>query len=159
LNGTVESATLRNLRSCPHAWRRVVAVLRRVPGLVPGILYVVTAGSLFSSESDKLGTVASLEAAKSPLGASGVTRALPNERCTNLRALSHGTQREGFLAVRPTLESSVASATLEIEPAFQGCREERRYFDVRSSAIARIRTAGYIAKGLHILDVPERGGG
>lgn len=102
LNGAGEAATCRYGYSWLHAWRRVVAVLRRMPGLVPGILYVVTASSLFRAGSWlRIGSATGPETWKTAGTASCLTRALPNERTTDSRALAHETV--GFAAGAQTL--------------------------------------------------------
>ncbi|PAV66408.1 hypothetical protein WR25_12116 [Diploscapter pachys] len=70
-----------------------------------------------------------------------LTRALPNERGTNSRALPHETARAALAAIKPVIE---------------GVAKYRLHRDDQSAAVVRVRSTADIAQRFDVLDVPQR---
>ena len=136
-----------------HACRRVVADLRRVPGLVPGILYVVTARSLSH---------------RTPLGFGGATRNTKG-RAASKSADSCFTERKAayfscFIArnrwtgpdrLRQLSEGETGAGDLEVEPLIRCLGQRGKHGDEQPSAIARVFGAGDIAERLHVFEMAK----
>lgn len=119
-----------------------------MPGLVPGILYVVTARSplrpnLFGSVQYRSRT----EGDRDKQRDSCFTERKP----TNFRALPHETDRPDDRA--QPLERQTGASDLQVEPIVGSLGEGRKHGDEQTPAIARILFAADIAQRFHVLEM------